>query len=293
VKSLQYSIGDLEKITGIKAHTIRMWERRYDLIKPNRTKSNVRMYSQADMEKLQDVVLLYDKGVKISQIAGMCAAERASMLRELGASDDVLELRKDCFTASILEFNEEKLTTLLDNYEKRHGFLKTLTHYVWPFLENSPLLYVSGAFNLAHENFVNQVVKRKIMAHIDQIPWCDCGEKGKVMIYLPPGENKDHYTSGIEYICRSQGYRTLNMGMNIGVDELEAISRRLCPDVIVTMLDTDFTRMAVGTYLRKVRDIFPQAKMVVCGHQVASYDEDIPQITLIPRPADVINHFSD
>lgn len=164
---------------------------------------------------------------------------------------------------------------------------------MWPFLENSPLLYVSGAFNLAHENFVNQVVKRKIMAHIDQIPWCDCGEKGKVMIYLPPGENKDHYTSGIEYICRSQGYRTLNMGMNIGVDELEAISRRLCPDVIVTMLDTDFTRMAVGTYLRKVRDIFPQAKMVVCGHQVASYDEDIPQITLIPRPADVINHFSD
>ncbi|HLT95056.1 MAG TPA: MerR family transcriptional regulator, partial [Membranihabitans sp.] len=107
MKSLQYSIGDLEKITGIKAHTIRMWERRYDLIKPNRTKSNVRMYSQADMEKLQDVVLLYDKGVKISQIAGMCAAERASMLRELGASDDVLELRKDCFTASILEFNEE------------------------------------------------------------------------------------------------------------------------------------------------------------------------------------------
>ena len=290
---MQYSIGDLEKITGIKAHTIRMWERRYDLIQPDRTKSNMRLYNEEDMQKLQDVVLLYDKGVKISQIAAMCCAERASMLRELGASDQVLELRKDCFTASILEFNEEKLTTLLDNYEKRHGFLNTLTQYVWPYLENSSLLYVSGAFNLAHENFVNQVVKRKIMAQIDRIPWCDCGEKGRVLLFLPPGESKDHYTAGIEYMCRSNGYRTFNMGLNIGLDELKAISEKLDPDFIITMVDTDFTMMSVGTYLEKVRNIFPRATLVAFGHQVASYADQIDRVMLLEGPAQVVEYFSE
>lgn len=289
---MQYSIGDLEKITGIKAHTIRMWERRYDLIQPDRTKSNVRLYSQDDMQKLQDVVLLYDKGVKISQIAAMGTAERAYKLQELGAVDEVLELRKDCFTASILEFNEEKLTTLLDNYEKRHGFLKTLTQYVWPYLENSSLLYVSGAFNLAHENFVNQVVKRKILAHIDEIPWCECGKQGKVLLFLPPGEGKDHYTAGIEYTCRRNGYRTFNMGLNIGFDELEAISQRLKPDVIVTMVDTDFTMMSVGPYLKKVKGIFPDSDLIACGHQVSTFQGSIDRVTLLPTPTDIIGHFS-
>lgn len=289
---MQYSIGDLEKITGIKAHTIRMWERRYDLIQPDRTESNVRLYSQEDMQKLQDVVLLYDKGVKISQIAAMGTAERASKLQELGAVDEVLELRKDCFTASILEFNEEKLTTLLDNYEKRHGFLKTLTHYVWPYLENSSLLYVSGAFNLAHENFVNQVVKRKILAHIDEIPWCECGKQGTVLIFLPPGESKDHYTAGIEYTCRHNGYRTFNLGLNIGFDELEAISQRLQPDVLVTMVDTDFTMMSVGPYLSKLSGVFPHSNIIACGHQASNFRGNIDRVNLLPTPTDVIGYFS-
>lgn len=289
---MQYSIGDLEKITGIKAHTIRMWERRYDLIQPDRTESNVRLYSQEDMQKLQDVVLLYDKGVKISQIAAMGTAERASKLQELGAVDEVLELRKDCFTASILEFNEEKLTTLLDNYEKRHGFLKTLTHYVWPHLENSSLLYVSGAFNLAHENFVNQVVKRKILAHIDEIPWCECGKQGTVLIFLPPGESKDHYTAGIEYTCRHNGYRTFNLGLNIGFDELEAISQRLQPDVLVTMVDTDFTMMSVGPYLSKLSGVFPHSNIIAFGHQASNFQGNIDRVNLLPTPTDVIGYFS-
>lgn len=289
---IHYSISDLEKITGIKAHTIRMWERRYDLIQPDRTSSNVRLYSQEDMQKLQDVVLLYGKGVKISQIASMKSDERASMLSQLGDKDDVLELRKDCFTASILDFNEEKLTTLLDNYEKRHGFIKTLTDYVWPYLQNSSLLYVSGAFNLAHENFLNQVVKRKIMAHIDEIPWCDCGGRGRVLLFLPPGETKELYTAGIEYTCRYNGYRTFNMGLNIGLDELEVISQRIQPDYVVTMADTDFKMMAMGPYLKRIRSIFPQSQLVLCGHQAAYSHLAEDQVTLVPNPSDVLGHFS-
>ncbi len=289
---IQYSISDLEKITGIKAHTIRMWERRYDLIQPHRTKSNVRLYSQEDMQKLQDVVLLYDKGVKISQIAAMETEERATMLDELSDHDGILELRKDCFTASILEFNEEKLTTLFDNYEKRHGFLKTLADYVWPYIENSSLLYMSGAFNLAHENFVNQVIKRKIMARIDSIPANDHNSKGMVLIFLPPGEQKELYTAGVEYACRLRGYHTLNMGLNIGLEELEAISQSVLPDYVLTMLDTDFKMMAVESYLKRISAIFPDAKLVVCGHLASSHRNiSIPNLDILQHSSDMLSFF--
>ncbi len=289
---VQYSITDLEKITGIKAHTIRMWERRYDLIQPDRSKSNARLYSQDDMQKLQDVVLLYNQGVKISLIASMQDTERASMLQRLGASDDVLELRKDCFTASILEFNEEKLITLLDNYERRHGFIKTLTDYVWPYLRNSSLLYVSGAFNLAHENFINQVVKRKILARIDEIPFCDCGSRGQVLLFLPPGENKELYTAGIEYTCRFNGYHTLNMGLNIGLEELQAICLNVDPDYVVTMVDTDFKLMAVLPFVERIRCLFPDAELVLCGHQASSIQASIQSVTVFSSPAEVFEYFS-
>lgn len=290
---IQYSISDLEKITGIKAHTIRMWERRYDLIQPDRTKSNVRLYSQEDMQKLQDVVLLYNKGIKISQIAAMGTAERASMLNELSDQDGVLELRKDCFTASILEFNEEKLITLFDNYEKRHGFIKTLTDFVWPYIENSSLLYVSGAFNLAHENFVNQVIKRKIMAKIDSIAAYDHNSRGRVLIFLPPGEQKELYTAGVEYGCRLKGYHTLNMGLNIGLEELEAIGLSVLPDFVLTMIDTDFKMMAVEPYLRRLSAIFPDAKLVVCGHLAASHRNiDIPNLSILQNSSDMLSFFN-
>lgn len=289
---IQYSISDLEKITGIKAHTIRMWERRYDLIQPDRSETNVRLYSQEDMQKLQDVVLLYDQGLKISQIAAMEAAERSILLSKFGDNDEAIELRKDCFTASILEFNEEKFTTLLDNYEKRHGFLKTLTDYVWPFIENSSLLYVSGAFNLAHENFISHVVKRKIMARIDGLHSRTCDHQGMVLIFLPPGENKELYTAGIEYACRHEGYKTLNMGMNIGLEELEAIGNSIKPEYVLTMVDTDFKLMAVGPYLERVSRIFPGSKLVVCGHQASSHS-DIPvkNLNVLNDASDVLSFF--
>lgn len=289
---IQYSIRDLEKITGIKAHTIRMWEKRYDLIQPDRTKANVRLYSQEDMQKLQDIVLLYDQGMKISQIAAMECGERALMLRKFSDKDDALELRQDCFTASILEFNEEKLTTLVDNFEKRHGFLKTLTEYIWPYIENSSLLYVSGAFNLAHENFISQMVKRKTMARIDSIPPSHCGGLGRVLIFLPPGENKELYTAGIEFSCRQKGYYTLNMGMNIGLEEMQAIGGSVKPDYVVTMIDTDFKYMAVGSYLKKITDVFPDADVFVCGHQASTFNESVEQVTIFKNPSDLLLYFS-
>lgn len=290
---IQYSISDLEKITGIKAHTIRVWERRYNLIEPQRTETNIRFYCQKEMQKLLDVVLLYNQGLKISQIAAMTQKEREEMMAELSEQDNAIELRKDCMIASVLEFNEEKFLTIFDNYENQFGLIDALKKFIWPFIENTSLLYVSGAFNLAHENFIQQIIKRRLQARVDQISSSEC-EKGQVLIFLPQGENQVLYTATMEYACRRAGYKTINLGRNIGFEELEMIAENVELDLVLTVLDTEFKEMAVVPYIQKIKSIFPDSQLVVSGYQAyhRTY-ESIQNVIVLRSPADVVDMFID
>lgn len=287
---IRYSISDLEKITGIKAHTIRIWEKRYSLIQPQRTESNIRFYSDGELQKLLGVVLLYNHGLKISQIASMGMSEREEMLSELSKKDDALELRKDCVTASVLEFNEEKFITVFDNYEKRYGLCQALKEYIWPFFENTSLLYFSGAFNIAHENFINQIVKRRIQARIDEIPLSDCTREGRVLVFLPRGEDHDVYASALEYACRKTGYITVNLGKNIGLAELEAVSGSMHFDKVVTILDTGYKEMSVVPFVRKIKSMFPNSQLIVSGYQAFQrMRESMHDVVVLRSPVDVID----
>lgn len=290
---IQYSISDLEKITGIKAHTIRVWERRYNLIEPQRTETNIRFYCQKEMQKLLDVVLLYNQGLKISQIAAMTQKEREEMMAELSEQDNAIELRKDCMIASVLEFNEEKFLTIFDNYENQFGLIDALKKFIWPFIENTSLLYVSGAFNLAHENFIQQIIKRRLQARVDQISSSEC-EKGQVLIFLPQGENQVLYTATMEYACRRAGYKTINLGRNIGFEELEMIAENVELDLVLTVLDTEFKEMAVVPYIQKIKSIFPDSQLVVSGYQAyhRTY-ESIQNVIVLRSPADVVDMLID
>jgi len=286
---IQYSISDLEKITGIKAHTIRIWERRYNLIEPQRTETNIRFYCQGEMQKLLDVVLLYNHGHKISQIAAMSQKEREQMMAKLSEQDNVIELRKDCMVASVLEFNEEKFLTIFDNYENKFGLVVALKRFVWPFIESTSLLYVSGAFDLAHENFIQQIVKRRIQARIDQMSLSEC-DQGQVLIFLPQGEDQVLYTATMEYACRKSGYKTINLGENIGFEELKMIADNVEIDMVLTILDTEFKEMAVVPFIQKLKSVFPQSQLIISGYQAyyRTY-ESIRDVVVLRSPADVVD----
>lgn len=245
------------------------------------------------MQKLLDVVLLYNQGLKISQIAAMTQKEREEMMAELSEQDNAIELRKDCMIASVLEFNEEKFLTIFDNYENQFGLIDALKKFIWPFIESTSLLYVSGAFNLAHENFIQQIIKRRLQARIDQISPSEC-EKGQVLIFLPQGENQVLYTATMEFACRRAGYKTINLGRNIGFEELEMIAENVELDLVLTVLDTEFKEMAVVSYIQKLKSIFPESQLIVSGYQAyhRTY-ESIQNVVVLRSPADVVDMLVD
>ncbi|GAA5221768.1 MerR family transcriptional regulator [Membranihabitans marinus] len=268
---INYSISDLETITGIKAHTIRMWEKRYALITPKRTPSNIRYYTEDDLKKLLDVVLLYNNGNKISQIATMSTCERARKLTKLGENDQNIELRQDCLTAAVLDFDEQKFTTLLDNYGKKHGLMKAVSDYIFPFIENSALLYMCGTLNQAHENFVTQIVRKKLITAIEGMDVPACDKRGKVLIFLPSGEFQELYLAYMEYVCKFNCFQTLNIGLNLSFDDLAAVSQKVKPCCILTMIHTEFKTMSTQSYLNQLSTIFPDSKLVVTGCQVEGH----------------------
>ncbi|WP_236974509.1 MerR family transcriptional regulator [Membranihabitans maritimus] len=288
---INYSISDLETITGIKAHTLRVWEKRYGVIEPKRTPSNIRYYNEADMKKLLDIVLLYNNGFKISQIASLTSSEIEEELKKLGKVDENIELRQDCITASVMEFNEEKFKTLFENYERKNGLIATMTEYILPFLDNSSLLYMSGTFNLAHENFITQIVKRKLIAGIEDLEANCCNSKGKVLIFLPSGEYQELYLAYMEYICRYYKFNTVNLGLNLGFEELECVSQQIEPDLILTMIHTEFKAMSTQNYFEKLNSIFPGSKILATGCQVKGNSDFDPEQFKVIGPVKGLNEF--
>lgn len=265
---ISYSIRDLETITGIKAHTLRIWEKRYGLISPKRTDTNIRYYTEEDLKELLDIVLLYNHGNKISQIANMSCCERADKLAELGQNDQDIELRQDCLTAAVMDFDEQKFTTLLENYARRKGLIATVTEFIFPFIENSSLLYMCGTFNQAHENFITQIVRKKLITAVEQLEVRPCSCRGQVLIFLPAGEFQELYLAYMEFVCKSNGFQTLNLGLNLGFEDLSAVAQKVEPCYVLTMIHTEFKTMSTQHYLAQLKSIFPKSEIIATGCQV-------------------------
>ncbi|MEL6124360.1 MAG: MerR family transcriptional regulator, partial [Bacteroidota bacterium] len=127
-----YSIKDLEKLSGVKAHTLRIWERRYEILKPKRTPTNIRYYMDEDLKHILNVALLNRNGFKISKIAKMGAEEIQKHVAEITDIDESFEGQLDTLTISLLELDEEKFVKLLNKNIEQHGFKEAMLDVIYP-----------------------------------------------------------------------------------------------------------------------------------------------------------------
>ena len=149
-----YSIKDLEKLSGIKAHTIRIWEQRYNLIKPKRTQTNIRYYDDEELRKLLNVALLNKNGYKISHIANFSPANMNQIVSDLSATDPKSS-HSDNLTIAMINMDEGKFHQIIDSKIKTLGFEQMMMDVIFPFLDKLYLLWLTGSINSAHENFIS------------------------------------------------------------------------------------------------------------------------------------------
>ena len=156
-----YSIRDLEKLTGIKAHTIRIWEQRYGLITPARTETNIRYYTDENLRHLFNIALLNRNGLKISKLAQMSPDEIASQGAAIAQNNPNPNPQIDSLTLAMIDLNEAAFERVFLEYMGANGFERAMLELVYPFLDKLRLLWLTNSISPAHEKFVGQIIRRK------------------------------------------------------------------------------------------------------------------------------------
>lgn len=216
-----YSIKDLENLTGIQAHTIRIWEQRYGLLSPNRTPTNIRRYSDKELRKLLSVALLNNNGWKISKIAKMSDAEVTDLVLRLTEGEDVsVENQIETLKMVMVEMSEEKFDKVFSHLVLQLGFEETIYKIFIPFFKRLTYLWQTDAVTIAQINFMTSLYRQKMYVAIDGIvPQYNPNKKSFIM-FLPQTEWLDIGLLFCNYMAKKRGHFSLYLGASFPAKEL-------------------------------------------------------------------------
>ncbi|MEH6658292.1 MerR family transcriptional regulator [Leeuwenhoekiella marinoflava] len=222
-----FSIKDLESFGGIKAHTIRMWERRYNLLEPNRTETNIRTYSLGDLQKLLNVTFLLDHNYKISKIAKYSNKEIATLVSNILEEDDlgINHHAINSLKIAMMNFDLHLFSKTYTSLQKSLTFREIFFTIFIPLLENIGLLWQSGVINPAHEHFISNLIKQKILIHTERLENSAQDTSDKLFVlFLPENEIHDLALMYLNFEVISHGYKSVYLGQNIQIEDLEYLA---------------------------------------------------------------------
>lgn len=281
-----YSIKELEQLSGIKAHTIRIWEKRHHLIEPQRTKTNIRYYSDDDLKKIINVSLLNTHGIKISRIVGMTLDEISNKIIELSQTHTETSIHIDQLIVAMVDLDEEKFEKTLSGLTLRFGFERTVTEIIYPFLEKIGVLWQTGNISPAQEHFISNLIRQKIIVAIDALPIAS-GAAKKALLYLPENEQHEIALLFYHYLAKKSGLKTYYLGQTVPHLDLRSVYNTHHPEIIITSLTAVTPSGNTADYLQRLSDEFPKAKILVSGYQVQAVESSYPNIHLFRHALDL------
>jgi DNA-binding transcriptional MerR regulator len=285
-----YSIRDLERLTGIKAHTIRIWEKRYGLIDPERTSTNIRAYCDSDLKKLLNISILNKNGFKISKIAQLSTNEIADNINKLTEHSSDSESLIENLTITMIDLNESRFEKILSRAIIQLGFEDTVIRILNPFLIRIGIMWQTGSINPAQEHFVSYLIRQKMLVAIDsQITDNHPGAKTFVL-FLPEGEMHEMSLLFASYLIRKRGHKVIYLGQSIPLNDLIEIGKKCQPDYFLASFITTMADCDVFNYLINLSGKFPGKTIYVTGNQALGLKDDLPANTrFIGSPPELIS----
>ncbi len=268
----QYSIRDLEQLSGIKAHTLRIWEQRYDIIAPQRTDTNIRYYDDRDLKLVLNISLLKEHGYKISEIARMEAqAMHAEVVaisdRKLNYPDQIHAL-----TISMIDLDEERFEKVVSTNILQFGFENSMIHIIYPFLSRIGTLWITGSIGPAQEHFISNLIRQKIIVAIDGQVVKPTPESKTYLLFLPEGELHEMGLLFANYIVRARNNQAIYLGQSLPFNEIEFAYKVHEPDYIFVAITSVPSNNDVQPYVDKLAAHFPETTILVTGYQVVGQD---------------------
>ncbi len=260
-----YSIYELEKITGILAATIRVWERRYNIIIPKRTSTNRRWYDDNDLKRLINISNLYHNGIKISKIAKYSESELIEKVEYMTRDSVISDIHIKSLIVAMLSFNGNAVNEILLRSVISIGFEETFSSLVFPFLRRIGIMWHTGSANIGAEHFITNILRGKLIAAIDSLPSANDPKSKRVIMFLPDNELHEIGLLFYSYLIRKLGHEVLYLGQATPFSALTEASEKWNSDILFTGVLSELSIFEPEEYLNILSTTFKSQKILLSG----------------------------
>jgi DNA-binding transcriptional MerR regulator len=287
-----FTIKDLENLSGIKAHTIRIWEQRYSFLKPQRTETNIRYYTNDELKKVLNIALLNKYGFKISHINRMNADEVNEKILSLTAAEANHERILNDLLQCMVIMNLEDFERIVDNYISKHGIERAISNILFPFLEKIGILWLTNHINPAQEHLVTNIIRQKLIIGIENAESYTQVNK-TILLFLPEGEHHELGLLFVHYLLKSRGLTVLYVGSNTPLKELEYVVAHKKPNLIFTHLTSVPANFKFDKFLNTIHALFPKMQILISGKYARTYKKKTPAGILLKKTIqELMEHIS-
>jgi len=269
-----FTIKDLENISGIKAHTIRIWEQRYSFLKPNRTQTNIRVYSNNELKTLLNVALLNKFGFKISHIDKMNAGEMNEKILTLNQHEALHERIVNMLIKNMIDLDIIAFEEVMDDFIATKGIEKTISQIIFPFMQKIGILWLTNHINPAQEHLVTNIIRQKLIVGIDKVRSTVIINKS-VLLFLPETEYHELSLLFMNYMLKSKGVNTIYLGSSIPLKDVDYLVKLKNPDYIYTHLTTVGPKFNFDRFIENLTKHFPNTPVIISGQLTNTYEKKI------------------
>ena len=272
-----FNIKNLENLSGIKAHTLRIWEKRYNLLEPERTDTNIRRYSLESLKKLLNITLLYNHGFKISRIASLNVDEIPKLVRSIALKSNSEQVSINAFKLAMINFDYELFDINFDEILQNHDFEYCFMQIFMPLMRELGILWQTGAISPSHEHFITNLVKQKIHLQTESL------QRNKFsnddlpifVLFLPENEIHELGILYLNYLILSKGFRTIFLGQSLQISSLETLYSYDTKFNFVSYFTVEPSKEEIMPYLKKFYAKIlanQESKLILFGPQQAEID---------------------
>jgi len=276
-----YSIKDLEYLSGIKAHTIRIWEKRYHLLDPNRTDTNIRSYSDDDVRRILNVAMLIKNGYKISNVAAFDEAKLQSEVIRLNRNLSDPEKNIDQLLFHTVNIDTFGFEHLLEKIISELGFSKTILQVIFPFFERIGILWQAGSIFAAHEHFVSNLVRNRLIRETGKFESSDNAKS--ILFFLRENEYHELGLLYSNYLASNAGLHCVYLGQNLPFDDLANLLNNSEFDFVCTSFISAIEKPEMEQYLANLSLVFNKNKILVAGRQLAIHKPKLPSNVVVVK----------
>ncbi len=271
-----YSIKDLETLSGTKAHTIRIWEKRYNLLVPERTETNIRLYDDDDLRRILNVSLLVNNGFKISKVAQWDEVQIKEAVLNVTQNRTSEQGYVDRLLLVMLDFNNRDIYKLTDEIIFKLGLEEAVTKVFFVLFQRLGTFWQVGSIFPAQEHYLTHIFRQKLIAEIDRLEMTN-SQNSTILFFLPENEMHEMSLLFYSYLAKKMGYNVVYLGQFVPFDDLLKVRDQTKIDYVFTAFINAYPKEELQNYLNRLKDAFPQQKVFVTGLQLHILNPEIPR----------------